>query len=106
VRIVFTAGKASEKLSSQEGEVLSEAAKLLNCDADQVPARIEELFSLWKKIVKKKKEIKFMLESEERFKGDALVKSCELLRTQPEHLINTIKRFLKEIEEVEAKKWK
>ena len=103
VRIVFTAGKAAENLSSQEGEVLDEAAKLLNCDEDQVPARVKELFSLWKKIVKKKKDIGFMLESEERFEGDALVKSCDMLRTQPEHLINTIKRFLKEIEEVEAK---
>ena len=106
VRIVFTAGKATENLSSQEGEVLDKVAKLLNCDADQVPARVEELFSLWKKIVKKKKDIEFMLESKERFEGDALVKSCEMLKTQPEHLINTIKRFLKEIEEVEAKKWK
>ncbi|MCK5026738.1 MAG: alanine--tRNA ligase, partial [Nanoarchaeota archaeon] len=106
VRIVFTAGKATENLSSQEGEVLDKVAKLLNCDADQVPARVEELFSLWKKIVKKKKDIEFMLKSKERFEGDALVKSCEMLKTQPEHLINTIKRFLKEIEEVEAKKWK
>lgn len=99
VRIVFTAGKAAEDVSSQEEDVLDNAAKLLGCGIDQVPARVEELFSLWKKIVKKKKDIEFVLVSEERFEGDALVKACELLRTQPEHLVKTINRFLKQIEE-------
>ncbi len=104
VRIIFTAGKASEKLSAYEENILGEAAKLLKCDCNQVPARVEELFSLWKKIVKKKKDIEFRLVSEERFEGDALAKACEMLRTQSEHFVKTIRRFLAQIDEKKAGK--
>ena len=99
VRLVFTAAKATEMLSKEEEGVLEQGAKLLSCEVDQVPGRVLELFTLWKKIVKKKKDVEFRLTSEERYEGDILVKSCEILRTQPEHLVKTINRFLGEIKQ-------
>ena len=41
---------------------------------------------------------KLELKYKEEFKGDVVSKSCEILRTQPQHLVNTTKRFIKEIE--------
>jgi len=38
------------------------------------------------------------LQSEERFDGDVLTKTAEILRTQPENIAKTIKRFLDDIE--------
>ena len=99
VRLTFTAGKATAKITCEEDEVLCEAAKVLSCEIEQVPGRVQELFTLWKKIVKKNKDVEFRLVSEEAYDGDVLAKACDILRTQPEHLVKTINRFLKEIKE-------
>ena len=55
---------------------------------------------MWKQVVKKKKKLdSYDLQSSEEFDGDVLGKTSEILRTQPEHIIKTITRFLKEIDE-------
>ena len=106
VRITFTAGKAASEVAKVEGNLVEEAAELLGCEEKQVPGRAEELFSLWKKSVKKKK-IKdcseLVLKSEEEYEGDVLSKTAEILKTQPEHIIKTLKRFLNEIDEYKKK---
>ena len=79
--------------------MLKEAASLLECEIKQIPGRAEELFGLWKDIVKKKKDTKFELRSREEFDGDVLQKTAEILRTQKEHITKTIKRFLDEIKD-------
>ncbi|MFO8015609.1 MAG: alanine--tRNA ligase-related protein, partial [Candidatus Woesearchaeota archaeon] len=103
VRLTFTAGKAAENEEKEEASALEEAAKLLGCEAEQVPARAEELFSKWKKAVKKKKKLESgKLESQERFEGspsEIMARTAEVLKTQPEHALKTIRRFLKELEE-------
>jgi len=43
--------------TASEEAILSEAAKVLFCSIDQIPGRVEELFSKWKMIVKKKQAV-------------------------------------------------
>ena len=69
------------------------------CKPSQVPFRVEELFNLWKDVVKKNKPFEFVLISNNEFHGDIISKSCEILKTQPEHLVNTVIRFIKEIKD-------
>jgi alanyl-tRNA synthetase len=109
VRIEFTAGNAALRTVSAEKGILDEAARMLGVDVDQLPGRVEELFEKWKKARKssqkgKKLEPKELeelkLTSTIAYKGgDILVKLADILQTQPEHVNNTIKRFLKELED-------
>jgi len=104
VRITFTAGPAAKSEDKKESGILQEAAKLLGVMPEEVPARAEELFSLWKKArkaSKKKQQLsdkELQLKVKEKFKGDAIDKTAEILQTQPEHINKTITRFLKELE--------
>ncbi|MEK6948348.1 MAG: alanine--tRNA ligase [Nanoarchaeota archaeon] len=99
VRIEFVAGKKAFDEENKDVIIIKELCLLLNCKNNQIPSRIQELFSLWKDVVKKNKNIgKFVLTSNDNYPGDDIIeKSSEILKTQPEHLINTVKRFIKEI---------
>ncbi|MBI4448212.1 alanine--tRNA ligase [Candidatus Woesearchaeota archaeon] len=99
-RITFTAGEVAKATSKEEEKVVEEAANLLECNVKQVPGRAKELFEKWKDAVKKKREVRSTeLISLEEYGGDVLEKTAELLQTQPEHIIKTISRFLKELKE-------
>ena len=98
VRIEFKAGKAAKKEEEQTGNTLQQTAKLLDCNPNQIPGRANELFTLWKQIVKKKKQISFKLTTTDTFNGDPLTEAARILRTQKEHVPNVIQRFLKDIE--------
>ncbi len=105
VRIEFTAGLAAEKAMQEKESSLEDVAKILGCTLKQVPARTEELFQKWKRIVKKNNKEKFELtstiesdESDEKI----LSKVSSILSTQPENITKTIERFLKEIKEKNA----
>jgi len=103
VRLTFTAGRAAEASVEGEENILEETAKLLNAKPNQVPGRAEELFNIWKKTKKAKKKGTAIsaedkqLSSTEEFDGDALVETAKILRTQPEYVVKTIKRFLDDI---------
>ncbi len=102
VRLEFKAGKAAADEVSKESFILEKIAKLLDVNKNEVPGRAEELFELWKDVVKKDKNIKVELKStkEENLKDKELLeKTAEILKTQPEHLEKTISRFLKELKE-------
>jgi len=100
VRITFTAGGAAKKTKSQEQEILQETVRILDCNIEQLPGRLEELFRKWKDIVKKDKKVdKFVLTSKEEYKGDILAKCSEILRTQKEYIPKTVQRFITEIKE-------
>jgi len=109
VRIYFTAGEAAKKEKKEQAQILEEASKLLNVKVEQLPARVNELFEKWKlakKAIEKKKKIELNeleLNSTEEFKGNILNKICEILKTQSEHVVKTIKRFLSELEEMKRK---
>jgi alanyl-tRNA synthetase len=104
-RITFTAGKAAEASSNKENALIMEAVALLGVKPEQLPSRSEELFQKWKKARKAAKKNKLInpkemeLVSNESYDGDILAKTAAILKTQPENITKTIKRFLKEIEE-------
>lgn len=105
VRLTFTAGNAAEKSIDSLDDVLDNVLKLLNVENNQVPARVKEIFILWKKAKKaKKKKIvlsdeELKLSSNEKFDGDVLIEIGKILRTEPGHVIKTLNRFLNDIEE-------
>ena len=109
VRIYFTAGEAAQKEKHGKEQILEEAAKLLHVKKEQLPARTSELFEKWKtakKAVEKKKEVdvkELELTSSEEYHGNVIDKISEILKTQPEHITKTIKRFLAELEEYKNK---
>ena len=104
VRIIFTAGPAAEKAEKDTSGIAAEAAKLLRVKPAQVPKRAEELFSKWKKArkaAKKKRPADTDLEltSTEETKGNPVEEAAKILNTQPEHLVKTLSRFLRELEQ-------
>ena len=103
VRLYYTAGAARKNTEKSEEQVLDEAARLLCVERDEIPARAQELFTKWKQVKKARKKNKplpeLSLTKKERFSGDVLAKTSEILRTQEEHVLNTLKRFLKDIED-------
>ncbi len=106
VRIEFVAGEAAKKLLDNDSKVVDELSKLLNCRRDEVPCRVKELFSLWKSIVKKHKNVEFKLSCHESYSGsseDILKESSNILRTQKEYLVKTVKRFLNDIKMADEK---
>ena len=108
VRLEYVVGKALEEISSSEQEILDNVARLLGVEIAQIPGRVEELFNKWKKAkkaVKKGKELpNFEFESTETFDGDVLTETARVLKTQPQHVLKTVKRFKKELEEIQSPK--
>mgnify|MGYP006276322927 CR=1 FL=1 len=109
VRITFTAGEAAKEVADTAKSLLSEAAELLGVRDDQVPARAQELFTKWKKARKAVKKGKALadedvtLTSQKVTHGDALHETADILNTQPEHIVRTIKRFLSDMEGFRSK---
>ena len=99
VRIEFVAGKKALEEENKENLILEETSKLLNCEISQIPGRVEELFNLWKDIVKKNKKVPFKLTSTKKYTGDILIETSLILKTQPENILKTISRFIKEIKD-------
>lgn len=100
VRITFVAGEAAQSEKREEAAVLNVIANMLGCEVAQIPGRAQELFALWKKVVRKKRSVDSIdLASVDEFDGDVLAKTSDILRTQPEHIPNTIDRFGKELKE-------
>jgi len=101
IRLEFVSGKAAERASSSEAGIIKELTEALKCERDEIPGRVEELFQKWKKIVKKgEPKGSFKLESREKIRGtdkEIIAKASHLLKTQPEHIVKTVKRFLEEI---------
>ena len=100
VRLEYVAGKASARMENTESVLLSEAAKILRIDKELVPARAKELFEIWKDVVKKGKKRELRCTSQDRTEGrdkDILELAAIYLKTQPEHVPKTLKRFLDEI---------
>ncbi|MEM4259877.1 MAG: alanine--tRNA ligase [Candidatus Woesearchaeota archaeon] len=97
VRIEFVAGRAAEMQNIKRSNILIELKKLLDCSENEIPGRAKELFELWKAIIKKKQQKKFELTSIEKYHGDVIEKTCEVLKTQPEYLVKTVQRFINEV---------
>lgn len=104
VRLEYVAGKKALEYLNKEKNLVKELSGLLNIDKKYLVSRIEELFDKWKKVVKKglKEKENFVLNSfiESKLSDEeTLIKCSEILKTQKEFLPNTVRRFLKELEE-------
>ncbi len=108
VRITFTAGKASEEAGADEESIIKEVSKLLGVEKKYAAKRVEELFAVWKKAkkaAKKGKELdssEVKLNSKEECEEDQVSYMANVLKTQPEHIVKTVKRFISEIDEMDA----
>ncbi|MFT4309936.1 MAG: alanine--tRNA ligase [Candidatus Woesearchaeota archaeon] len=99
VRIEFTAGGAAKKLIEERNNIIREICRLLECEENMIPGRCEELFVKWKKAKKtKNKEGLLPLVRSDITDNDILSESARILQTQEEHIIKTIRRFLKELQ--------
>lgn len=98
VRIEYKAGEAALEEISKEKKVLRELSKILDCEINEIPGRAEELFTKWKDKVKKGKQVEVNLKSHIKFKGDIVLETARIFKTQPEHLVKTARRFKEELE--------
>ncbi|HLC85635.1 MAG TPA: alanine--tRNA ligase [Candidatus Nanoarchaeia archaeon] len=104
VRLTFVAGTAADAILREEGSLIEDAAKLLGCKAAQVPKRSAELFEKWKKAKKLKSAGKpvtadvLKLMSTEESTGDLVQLTAQITKTQPDHIMKTLKRFKDELE--------
>ncbi len=107
VRIEFASGKAAVEKSQGQSSKLFELSQILGCEIDQTPGRAKELFDKWKDVVKKgKKTDSIALISHQHYSGneeDLLKQVANVFKTQPDHVVNTANRFLKELKENWAK---
>ena len=102
VRLIFAAGAAAKQTEDKQEGALEKIAALLNCKENQLPARVEELFQKWKKVVKKKQPLtaeEKKLTATAEYSGDVLAETARILKTPPEHVQKTVERFLKEMNE-------
>ncbi len=112
VRIEYCAGKVAKALIEEKHKIINDVLDILNCKREHLISRVEELFSKWKKAkkaLKSSKEIDksiFVLKSTDYFDGtDELIitRLSEILSTQSEHIVKTIKRFMSDLEESKKK---
>ncbi len=102
VRITFTAGDAALTTNEAESDILQKLQTLLSAEEMQLPGRCDELFQKWKKAVKKKKvtdTAEIELVSTAVFDGNVLEECSKILKTQPEHVLKTVERFIAELEQ-------
>ncbi len=106
IRINYVCGKRAHEFEDSVKATLERVAKFLGTDDYfLIPARAEELFTLWKKAKKGKAE-RFTLQSTERYDGnDIIEKTCEILNTQAAHLERTIEKFTKQLAEFGKKEF-
>lgn len=94
IRLEYVAGEKARQNKLENKLIINELITLLNCKESQIPARSKELFDLWKNNRKTKESIKIILQSNKESEGDLLEETATLLKTQKEHIIKTIKRFI------------
>ncbi|MFW6220209.1 MAG: alanine--tRNA ligase [Nanoarchaeota archaeon] len=105
IRLIFTAGDACNLTCNYQEELITKISKLLNVKKELIPKRSEEIFTLWKKCKKAKSKNKVLTKEELELKSneisncDILNETSKILKTQPEHIEKTLKRFLNDIEE-------
>lgn len=109
VRIEFVAGHAAKNVIKKEKFSLDEVVKLLKVQREKVPSKARHIFEEWKALRKAVQKGKSYLSKplhEEFFRGtdsEILEETARILNTTPEHVINTLSRFLREIEEFKVK---
>jgi len=95
VRLEFVAGNAAKKADESNNRLVEESVAIVGGKPENLPGRAIELFNLWKKAKKGKAE-SIKLTSSDKSSGDVLVLTAQSLKTQPEHVPKTLRRFMDE----------
>ena len=105
IRIEYVAGDAAVKLVNEKKNELGEISAFLKIkDEKLMPSAAERIFNIWKEAKKKTKRGEAIdwpgLEHAPltAYKGDVLAETAKRLQTQPQHILNTLKKFTKEID--------
>lgn len=106
VRIEFVSGKKAQELENQSQLLVSEIEELLAVSKEKLISRVEQIFSKWKKAKKLKKKNKLEemdweyvgSDSENLSDEEIVAEISNQIKTQPQHIISTLKRFLEELE--------
>lgn len=105
IRIEYVSGDAARKMVEGKKGIVEEVKEYLTVsDEKLIPAAAERIFSTWKqarKLAKKNEAIDWhAMEGAPLtpYEGDPVAEAAKRLQTQPEHLLNTLAKFAKEIE--------
>lgn len=103
IRLEYVAGAQAKRLIEERSDRIGELKGLLGVDEAHIPSAAEHLFSAWKKARKGDAgaggDRKLVA-----YNGDVLAKASEILQTQQQNLIPTVKRFQADIEKAKAGK--
>ncbi len=105
IRIEYVAGDAALRTTHEKGKELEELKTFLHVtDEKLIPSAAEHVFKVWKearKYAKKGTEIPWSaLEGAPlaAYEGEPVAEAARRLQTQPQHLLNTLKKFTREID--------
>jgi len=111
IRIEFVAGEAAREELEKFPTILKQLSKTLSVAPTEVVSRSKDLFEKWRlgrKAIKKEQKI-FLKdlqlstpEKDELNDEDSIKKIAEIFKTQPEHIVKTAERFIKELEEYKS----
>ncbi|HIH24249.1 TPA: alanine--tRNA ligase [Candidatus Woesearchaeota archaeon] len=98
VRIEYVAGDQAKWYVAEREALLATIREALDVETDaMIPSATENLFAKWKK-ARKGPLTDWKDSALIAYNGDPLTKAAEILQTQPQTIIPTIKRFIADIE--------
>ncbi|MHA1150685.1 MAG: alanine--tRNA ligase [Promethearchaeota archaeon] len=103
VRLVFTAGEATERMKKKYNTYIKEIGNILGVTKAQIVPRAKELIEKWKKVNKalkngrfSKKDMEFT--TSETFEGDILSELSQIFKVKKSELPSKIQKLLEEWE--------
>ncbi|MHA1757850.1 MAG: DHHA1 domain-containing protein, partial [Promethearchaeota archaeon] len=104
VRLIYTAGKATDKVTESYNKILNEISNFLGVKKDLIVGRVKELQQKWKNLNKALKtgkinEDDFELKTEEKYDGDILEELSQIFKVKIEEIPAKIKKLYQEWEE-------
>ncbi len=102
VRLIFTAGNATDRLKEKQEEILSILESFFEVDSEKLVGRIKELLDKRNKLVHKKEktnEDDLHLKSDEIFEGDILSEISIFLNVSMENIPSKVKKLYSEWEQ-------
>ena len=98
VRLVFTAGNASEQIKSRNKRIIKDLESFFGVNSEEIVGRVSELLRKWKDIKKaltsgKVNNSDLILNSSSKFKGDILSNLSEKLNVGYDGIMNKITKL-------------
>jgi len=108
VRLIFTAGKATDQVKTEFKQILEDLRSILKVDENLVVGRVKELLEKWKRINKalkngKVNEEDINLISNEKFDGDILYELSKLLEIKESQIPSKVQKLFDEWNENKLK---